>query len=93
MFNKTYQSRMARHAGGGRKLAAAALARLPEAWRPLVTIAAIAQETFYRPQRTLRREKKRDRHPERSSQLELFAEKPVRDPRRPLFDLFPGAYE
>jgi hypothetical protein len=93
MFNKTYQSRAVRQSGGGHKLAIDALLRLPEDWRPLVTIAAAAEGAFYRPKR--RPLSKRPRRLDRSSQLELpFQEKPpARDPQRPLFDIFPDAYD
>lgn len=102
MFNKSYQLRAVRQAGGGHKVAAKALLRLPEPWRPLVTVAAAAEEAFYRPKRRVR--------PGKSRQLELFPDNGAENftPReilhtgvknfapksdRPLFDLFPEAYE
>lgn len=103
MFNKTYQLRAVRQGGGGHQLAAKAILRLPEPWRPLVTVAAAAEEAFYRPERRVRpgRVKSSHRQSVVSTQLELFAPAPisqnhnsaiVRDPERPLFDLFPEAY-
>jgi hypothetical protein len=108
MFNKSYQLRAVREAGGGHQLASKSLLRLPEAWRPLVTVAALRDELFYRPEQRIRpgkSGKNRNR-----LQLELFPENPgkerccsgpccsgppkvFRDPERPLFDLFPEAYE
>jgi hypothetical protein len=99
VFNKTYQLRAVRSAGGGRKLAATALLRLPAPWRPFVTVAAIAEE-FYRPKhRPQPRPPRPGQKPmARFEQLELFpaapqiARKSTPDPDRPLFDLFPEAY-
>ena len=86
MFNKTYQSRAVR------KAVIQALPRLPEPWRPLVVVAAAAEEVFYRPQRRVPAgiAGKRRKKGSPSLQRELnFA----RDPDRPLFDLFPEAYQ
>jgi hypothetical protein len=49
------------------------LLRVPEPWRPLLTIAAAADEAFYRRKaRPRRTEKKRSLAPS-SQQLDLFA--------------------
>jgi hypothetical protein len=99
VFNKTYQLRAVRSAGCGHELATKALLRLPEPWRPLVTVAAIAGE-FYRPKhRPQPRPPRPGQKPvARFEQLELFPAGPQTicksrpDPDRPLFDLFPEAY-
>jgi hypothetical protein len=93
MFNRTYQLRAVKKAGGGRKLAYDAGLCLPwagifqprEPWRPLVMIAAAAEEvaadkTFHRPNPAVRREIAANRCKKRSqrlqgTQLELFPEK------------------
>ena len=72
MFNKTYQLRAVRSAGGGHKLATKALLRVPQPWRPFITVAAIAEE-FYRPERRPRLGK---RAAPDSRQLELFPAMP-----------------
>jgi len=102
MFNKSYHLRAVRQAGGGHKVAAKALLRLPEPWRPLVTVAAAAEEAFYRPKRRVRPGKP-GYNRIKTTQLELFPENPhpskerlsgpPRDFERPLFDLFPEAYQ
>jgi hypothetical protein len=99
MFNKTYQLRAIRQAGGGHRVATKALLRLPEPWRPLITIAAAGEEAFYRSKKRVRPGKSRQKSAS-SAQLELF---PVKNPDvikfpaaksdRPLFDIFPEAYE
>jgi hypothetical protein len=76
-----------------------ALLRVPAPWRPLITIAAVGEETFYRPKFWPRPGKQK---PAASLQLELFPARPDKalqiagkstpDPARPLFDLFPEAY-
>jgi hypothetical protein len=98
MFNKSYQLRAVRQAGGGHRVALKAVLRLPEPWRPLVTIAAAAEEAFYRPERRVRPGK--SRQAASGAQLELFPVKnstPVNistaKSDRPLFDIFPEAYE
>jgi hypothetical protein len=92
VFNKTYQLRAVRQAGG---VTTKALLRLPAPWRPFVAVAAIAEE-FYRPKHRPRPGKRSAAHS--SQQLELFPAVPqivpasTPDPARPLFDLFPEAY-
>jgi hypothetical protein len=49
-----------------------ALLRLPEAWRPLLTIAAAADEAFYRRKHRPRKNEK-ECSPVSSSQLDLFS--------------------
>jgi hypothetical protein len=102
MFNKTYQLRAVRQAGGGHKVSEDALLRLPwagifEPWRPFVAVAAASRKSRRRPLVV-------------SPQLELFpdigAQKftgveipdtPVKNSPaksdRPLFDIFPEAYQ
>jgi hypothetical protein len=81
VFNKTYQLRAVRQGGGGHQLAAKAILRLPEPWRPLVTVAAAAEEAFYRPERRVRpgRAKSSHRQSVVSTQLELFPDKAARN--------------
>lgn len=112
MFNKSYQLRAVRKAGGGHQVATKALLRLPEPWRALVTVAAAGEEVFYRPKRRVRpgKSKTAGQVLALSAQLELFPDNgaqkftpleilytPVKnfapDSARPLFDLFPEAYE
>ena len=93
MFNKTYQLRAVRQGGGGHKVAVKALLRLPEPWRPLVTVAAAGEQAFYRSKKRVQPGKNRGKTGGASSaQLELFLA-PGRDLNRPLFDVFPEAYE
>jgi hypothetical protein len=93
MFNKTYHARAVRQAGGGHKATIKALLRLPAPWRPLVTIAAAADAAFHRPANRIApgvpRKAKQKTPP---GQLEFaFTDPP--DEARPLFDIFPEAYE
>jgi hypothetical protein len=92
MFNKTYQLRAVRQGGGGHKVAVKALLRLPEPWRPLVTVAAAGEQAFYRSKKRVQPGKKRAQVKTLGAQLELFPA-PGRDLNRPLFDVFPEAYE
>jgi hypothetical protein len=84
MFNRSYQQRAVREAGGGRKVAADVAMRLPwagifEPWRPLVLTAAIAESATYKSHNAAKRcEKSSGRL--QGVQLELFAESPNQPP-------------
>jgi hypothetical protein len=93
MFNRSYQlrSRMTRKTG---------LVGAGEIIQEMVERAAVRQE-FYRPARRVSpvsRSKRKPRGKMQSVQLELFPAEAVQhcavqDPARPLFDLFPEAYQ
>jgi hypothetical protein len=67
---KPKELRAVRRAGGGQQVAMNLL-RVPEPWRPLLTVAAAADEVFYRRKHRPRKNEKKH-SPASSSQLDLF---------------------
>lgn len=107
MFNNSYQLRAVRKAGGGHQVAEDALLRLPwagifEPWRPFVAVAAASRRAerrkrHGRPFQGIQLELfPENPHPSNSAKdgaPGISHKSYISSSTRPLFDLFPEAYE